>query len=327
MIFLNALKKVFILAFITINIVYPVFAAKTLRLGYDHTNDHPTGLAMVKFGQLIEEYTNGDYKVKLYANGQLGDERKLLEQVQNGVLDMTKTATVLMTTYAREYSVLVMPYLFKNSDHFIQVMHGPIGQDFKMLTADKGLVVLAFLYDEPRSYYTVNKEIISPEDLKGKKIRVINSADAINVAKVMGATPTPLPWGEVYTSLQQGVVDGAEGGPSALTLYKHGDVAKFFSNTQHVTYPGEIVIGTRLWNKLSDEHKAAFERAAKEAATFQTQAFIKLQEQAMQDLVKMGVSIAEPDLNAFQDRAKVYYETYGSDPDIKSLINKIQSIQ
>ena len=96
----------------------PVFAAKTLRMGYDHTNEHPTGQAIIKFGQLVEEYTKGEYKIKLYASGQLGDERKMLEQVQNNVLDLTKTATVLMTSYAPEYSVLVMPYMFKSPDHF-----------------------------------------------------------------------------------------------------------------------------------------------------------------------------------------------------------------
>lgn len=324
---MTCFKKAITIGCIAAFAAFPAWAAKTLRMGYDHTNDHPTGQAMIKFGKLVEQYTNGAYKVKLYANGQLGDERKLLEQVQNGVLDLTKTASVLMTTYSNEYSVLVMPYMFKSPEHFSKVLNGQIGQDLKMLTQNKGLVSLSFLYDEPRSYYTTKKPVVSPDDLKGQKIRVMNSSDAINVAKVLGATPTPLPWGEVYTSLQQGVVDGAEGGPSALTLYKHGDVAKFFSNTQHVVYPGVIVISTKLWNKLSNTDKEAFSRAAKETAAFQTQEFIKLQEQAMQDMVKMGVNITEPDLKSFHDRAAVYYKEYGSEPKIKALIDSIQAVQ
>ncbi len=322
---MSLIRKIVLSAVIGTLAVSPAFAAKTLRLGYDHTNEHPTGQALIKFGQLVEQYTDGAYKVKLYANGQLGDERKLLEQVQNGVLDMTKTATVLMTTYANEYSVLVMPYMFTSPEHFSKVMNGEIGNDLKMLTADKGLVGLAFLYDEPRSYYTTKKAIVTPADLSGEKIRVMNSSDAIDVAKTMGATPTPLPWGEVYTSLQQGVVDGAEGGPSALTLYKHGDVAKHFSNTQHVLYPGEIVIGTKVWNKLSDAEKAAFTKAATEAAAFQMAEFLKLQDKAMKDMVAMGVTISTPDLTAFHERAAAYYKNHEADPKIKTWIDRIQA--
>ncbi len=322
---MSFLKQILATAVVGALTITPALAAKTLRLGYDHTNDHPTGQALIKFGQLVEQYTNGDFKVKLYGSGQLGDERKLLEQVQNGVLDMTKTATVLMTTYANEYSVLVMPYMFTSPEHFSKVMNGEIGNDLKMLTADKGLVGLAFLYDEPRSYYTTKKQIVTPADLKGEKIRVMNSSDAIDVANAMGATPTPLPWGEVYTSLQQGVVDGAEGGPSALTLYKHGDVAKFFSNTQHVLYPGEIVIGTKIWNKMTDAQKEGVTRAAKEAAAFQMQEFLKLQEQAMKDMVAMGVTISKPDLAAFEERAVGYYKNHEADPKIKTWIERIQA--
>lgn len=301
--------------------------AKSLRLAYDHTNEHPTGKAMIKFSELLKEYTHGNYTVKLYPNGQLGDERKMLEQVQNKLLDGTKTATVLMTTYSDQYAVLVLPYLFESPEHFNKAMNGPVGDKLFTLTQSKGLVGLSFLYDERRSYYTVKKPIQKPSDLNGTKIRVINSADAIELAETMGATPTPISWSEVYTALQQGVVDGAEGGPSALTLYKHGDVAKHFSNSQHVMYPGLIVIGSHIWNKLNDEEKQQFSRAAKEAAAFQMAEFIALEKKAMEDMKTMGVTISEPDLDAFKKQSEPYRVKRLQTPESQALYKEIQSNQ
>lgn len=302
-----------------------IIHAKALRIAYDHTNEHPTGKAMIKFSELLKEYTNGSYTVKLYPNGQLGDERKMLEQVQNKLLDGTKTATVLMTTYSDKYSVLVLPYLFESPEHFNNSMNGSVGEKLFTITQDKGLVGLSFLYDERRSYYTVKKPVEKPSDLNGSKIRVINSADAIELAQTMGATPTPISWSEVYTALQQGVVDGAEGGPSALTLYKHGDVAKHFSNSQHVMYPGLIVIGSHIWNKLSDEEKQQFSRAAKEAAAFQMAEFLALEQKALEDMKGMGVTISEPDLDAFRKQSESYRIKRLDKPETQILFKEIQS--
>ncbi|MGL5654933.1 MAG: TRAP transporter substrate-binding protein DctP, partial [Vibrio sp.] len=200
------MKKTLILCSLALALTSTVASAKTLRMGYNHPDDHPTGMAMVKFGELVEQYTDGKYKIRAYANGQLGDERRMLEQVQTRMLDVTKTATTLMTTYAPEYAVLTMPYMFKGPDHFQAVLNGEIGESLLMKAESRNLIGMTFLYDEPRSYYTVRKAVQNPSDLKGMKIRVMNSSDAIEVAQTMGATPTPISWSEVYTALQQGVV-------------------------------------------------------------------------------------------------------------------------
>lgn len=305
--------------------VRPAQAGQTLRMGYDHNNDHPTAKSIILFADLVKKYTNGAYTVRLFPSGQLGDERKMLEQVQNRMLDLTKTALVLMTTYNDLYSVLVMPYMFDGPEHFRKVVHSPLAEELKNSTAGKGLVGLTFLYDEPRSYYTVSKAVRTPEDLKGLKIRVMNTADAIAVAKALGATPTPLSWGEVYTALQQGVVDGAEGGPSALTLAKHGEVTKSFSNTKHVLYPGLFVIGRHVWDKLSPENKAAFQRAADEAAEFQMKEFLELEAQALKDMVGMGVTITEPELAPFRERAAAYWKETAT-PAQSEIIKRIAEL-
>lgn len=301
--------------------------AKTLRVGYNHPNDHPTGMAMLKFAELVQTYTNGEYTVRTYPNGQLGDERRMLEQVQTRMLDVTKTATTLMTTYAPEYSVLTMPYTFNSTDHFKTVMYGDIGQGLLMKAESRNLIGMTFLYDEPRSYYTVKKAVSTPEDLKGLKIRVMDSADSIEVAQTMGATPTPLSWSEVYTALQQGVVDGAEGGPSALTLSRHGDVAKYFSDTKHVLYPGMMVINKSVWQGMSDSNRAAFKRAASEAAEYQMALFLKLEQEAMQGMKAMGVTVGEPDRAAFKQKSQAYVDKFTQDPALKTLIEQIRAAQ
>ncbi|EFA3471054.1 TRAP transporter substrate-binding protein, partial [Escherichia coli] len=320
-------KKVFALCSLSLALMTSSAYAKTLRVGYNHPNDHPTGMAMLKFAELVQTYTNGEYTVRTYPNGQLGDERRMLEQVQTRMLDITKTATTLMTTYAPEYSVLTMPYTFNNADHFKTVMYGDIGQGLLMKAESRNLIGMTFLYDEPRSYYTVKKAVTTPNDLKGLKIRVMDSADAIEVAQTMGATPTPLSWSEVYTALQQGVVDGAEGGPSALTLSRHGDVAKHFSNSKHVLYPGMIVINKSLWQGMSENHKTAFKRAASEAAEYQMKLFLKLEQDAMQGMKEMGVTVSEPDIAAFRQKSQAYVDKFTSEPNLKTLITQIRAAQ
>lgn len=321
------MKKTLILCSLALALTSTVASAKTLRMGYNHPDDHPTGMAMVKFGELVEQYTDGKYKIRAYANGQLGDERRMLEQVQTRMLDVTKTATTLMTTYAPEYAVLTMPYMFKGPDHFQAVLNGEIGESLLMKAESRNLIGMTFLYDEPRSYYTVRKAVQNPSDLKGMKIRVMNSSDAIEVAQTMGATPTPISWSEVYTALQQGVVDGAEGGPSALTLARHGDVAKYFSNSQHVLYPGMIVIGKHVWQGLNDEEKAEFKRAATEAANYQKELFLKLEADALAEMKEMGVTITEPNMDAFFEKAQPYLDKYTQQPELKALANKIHAVQ
>lgn len=321
------MKKTLILCSLALALTSTVASAKTLRMGYNHPDDHPTGMAMVKFGELVEQYTDGKYKIRAYANGQLGDERRMLEQVQTRMLDVTKTATTLMTTYAPEYAVLTMPYMFKGPDHFQAVLNGEIGEGLLMKAESRNLIGMTFLYDEPRSYYTVRKAVQNPSDLKGMKIRVMNSSDAIEVAQTMGATPTPISWSEVYTALQQGVVDGAEGGPSALTLARHGDVAKYFSNSQHVLYPGMIVIGKHVWQGLNDEEKAEFKRAATEAANYQKELFLKLEADALAEMKEMGVTITEPNMDAFVEKAQPYLDKYTQQPELKALANKIHAVQ
>lgn len=321
------MKKTLILCSLALALTSTVASAKTLRMGYNHPDDHPTGMAMVKFGELVEQYTDGKYKIRAYANGQLGDERRMLEQVQTRMLDVTKTATTLMTTYAPEYAVLTMPYMFKGPDHFQAVLNGEIGESLLMKAESRNLIGMTFLYDEPRSYYTVRKAVQNPSDLKGMKIRVMNSSDAIEVAQTMGATPTPISWSEVYTALQQGVVDGAEGGPSALTLARHGDVAKYFSNSQHVLYPGMIVIGKHVWQGLNDEEKAEFKRAATEAADYQKELFLQLEADALAEMKEMGVTITEPNMDAFVEKAQPYLDKYTQQPELKALANKIHAVQ
>ncbi|WP_052706231.1 TRAP transporter substrate-binding protein [Vibrio galatheae] len=321
------MKKTLTLCTLALAITATGVSAKTLRMGYNHQDDHPTGLAMIKFGELVEKYTDGKYKVKAYPNGQLGDERRMLEQLQMRMLDISKTATTLMTTYAPEYSVLTMPYMFNGPEHFKATLQGEIGEELLMRAEGRNLIGMTFLYDEPRSYYTVKQPVTSPDDLSGQKIRVMNSSDAIEVAQTMGATPTPISWSEVYTALQQGVVDGAEGGPSALTLARHGDVAKYFSNSQHVLYPGMIVIGKHVWEGLNDQEKAEFKQAATEAAEYQMGLFLTLQNDAIVEMQEMGVTITEPEMKDFREKAQPYINKYTQQPELKKLADRIQSTE
>ncbi|HAW1140970.1 TPA: TRAP transporter substrate-binding protein, partial [Escherichia coli] len=229
--------------------------AVTLKLSHNQDKSHPVHKAMEFFAKKSKEYSNGDITIRIYPNGTLGTQRETMELIRSGAIPLVKTNAAEMEAFENSYKLFSLPYLFRDRDHYYQVMQGDIGRKILDSTKSKGYFGLTFYDGGARSFYG-NKPVLKPDDLKGMKVRVQPSPGAVEMIKVMGGNPTPLDYGELYTALQQGVVDMAENSVMALTTMRHGEVAKSFSLDEHTMVPDVVLMSNAAFDKLSQENQA-----------------------------------------------------------------------
>ncbi|WP_288841972.1 TRAP transporter substrate-binding protein [uncultured Deefgea sp.] len=304
----------------------PAMSAVRMKLSHNQSVQHPVHISMKYFADRAKVLSNGDVQIRIYPDGSLGDQKDSLEQVQNGAIALAKSNASELESFHKPYSVFNYPYIFNDSNHFYKVLFSPIGKDILASSASKGFIGIAYYDGGARSFYA-KKPIKSPADLKGMKIRVQPSKTAIEMLTVMGANPTPLSFGELYTSLQQGVVDGAENNPPSFTLNRHSEVAKFFSLDEHTMVPDVLVMSTKVWNKLSDANKKAILQAAEESTNKMRTLWAASEKDELEKAKKMGVSIVAVDKKPFQDAVKPIFDKLKvSDPATYEQIEKIRAL-
>ncbi|WP_413207637.1 TRAP transporter substrate-binding protein [Rhodospirillum sp. A1_3_36] len=301
--------------------------ARTLRLNHNNPEDHPVHKAAVFMGKRLEELTNGDLKIRVYANAQLGTQRESMEMVQNGLLDMARSNASELEAFEESYSALNLPYIFKNEQHYYDVLSGDIGADILASSKDKGFIGVAFYVEGARSFYA-NKEIKSPADLKGMKIRVQPSPSAIRMVELLGGIPTPIAYGELYSALQLGVVDGAENNPLALTTSRHGEVAKVYSNDQHTMIPSVVMISTQTWDSLSEEEQKALMQAGRESMDYARKLWNEQEALGIEQAKKeLGVKFIEVDKGPFVEAVlPMHEEAAAKSPRVADLIKRIKAL-
>ena len=250
-----------------------------------------------------------------------------MELLQAGSLDMAKSNASELETFEPSYGAYNLPYLFRNSDHYYRVLtDDEVGQKILASSKGKGFIGLTYYDGGARSFYA-NKPILSPADLVGMKIRVQPSPSAVEMIKLMGASPTPLAYGELYTALQQKVVDGAENNPTALTLARHGEVSKYFSQDEHTMIPDVLVIGEKAWAKLTAEQQAALKKAADDSMMYHKDLWIKMIAENVQEAKdKMGVEFIEVEKQPFIDAVKSMHDKALTDQTIGEYIRKIDAL-
>ena len=240
----NVLSCVLSLA-LSAGMAFSASAKTVLKLSHNNDKTHPVHISMQYMADEVKKLTNGEVVIRIYPNSQLGTQRESMELLQSGSLDMAKSNASELEAFEPSYGAYNIPYLFHNVDHYYRALLDPeVGQKILDSSKGKGFVGLTYYDGGARSFYAA-KPIKSPADLKGMKIRVQPSPTAVEMIKLMGASPTPLAYGELYTALQQKVVDGAENNQTALTLARHGEVAKFFSEDEHTMIPDVLVIGQK----------------------------------------------------------------------------------
>ncbi|MEP3390111.1 MAG: TRAP transporter substrate-binding protein [Reichenbachiella sp.] len=298
--------------------------ARVLKLAHELNETHPVHIGMIEMARLVDEISEGQLTIDIYANGQLGKERDLMELLQIGSLDMTKVSAGVLENFVPEIKVLTLPYLFRDSAHAAQVLQGPIGKRLLMKGSEYRLRGLCFFDAGSRSFYSKEAPIQSPDDLAGLKIRVMNSQSAFDMVNTLGGTPTPVSFGELYTALQQGVVDAAENNPPSFYTSRHYEICKHYSIDEHTTIPDVLIVSTYLWNSLNDQQKSWLQEAADRAVDFQKQVWATSVAESLEKVKAAGVTVYYPEKLPFQVKVEPLYAQYAKDPELIQLINEIK---
>ncbi|KAB8134517.1 TRAP transporter substrate-binding protein [Gracilibacillus oryzae] len=298
-----------------------------LRLAHSLNKDHPVHLALVRFKEIVEERSNGQINIEIFSNGVLGDEREVLEQLQAGGVDITKVSAASLGNFASQYAVFSLPYVFTDEDHFFRSMESDAVQELFNSTADEGFLGLTWYDSGARSFYTKETPIMHPDDLQGLRIRVMSSQTQIEMMRELGGAPTPMAYGEIYTALQSGVIDGAESNPTALTNGKHGEVAPHFSFDEHTRIPDIAIISSKVWQDLSEEQRQIVKDAAKESTEYQKEIWASAVDEAMEEAKAMGVEFYHPDLEPFREAVQPLHEKYRKDKKIAELLDAFEQLE
>ncbi len=299
-----------------------------LRLGETHVADYPTTKGNYEFARLVEERTGGRIKIEVYHSSQLGQEKAVIEQVQFGAIDFTRVSISPLSAFAPAFDALQMPYLYSGEEHMWKVLNGPIGEEFLSSLEPANFIGLAWFDSGARNFYNSKKEIKSVADLKGMKIRVQESKLMMGLVSALGAVPTPMPFGEVYSALQTGVIDGAENNWPSYFSTSHYEVAKYFTLDGHTRVP-EILIASKIsMDRLSKEDQEIIKQAAKDSMPYQIKLWKEF-EKVSEDKVRAAGSIITeltPEaLVEFQNAMKPMYDALS--PELQEVVKKIRDVQ
>ncbi|MEM8526365.1 MAG: TRAP transporter substrate-binding protein [Bacteroidota bacterium] len=298
-----------------------------LKLAHGLDVSHPVHQGMEHLAEKVKEKSGGKLQIEIYPSQQLGTERQALELLQIGSLAMTKVSAAVMENFAPKMKVLSLPYIFRGRTHAYAVQDGPIGRSLLEQGEDYWLRGLTYFDAGQRSFYTKERPVESPADLEGLKIRVMESVTAMNLVRSLGGAPTPISWGELYTALQQGVVDGAENNPPSFYTSRHYEICKYYSLNEHTAVPDILVIGTVAWNNLSSQEQGWLEEAVVEATDYQRKVWQASEQEALEAVQKAGVEIIRPDKSSFFEKTKSILESYKEEPEMYKLIQQIQAVQ
>ena len=300
-------------------------ADTVLRSADTHPDGYPTVEAVKYMGDLIKQRTNGRYSVEVYHSAQLGEEKDTIEQTQTGVIDLNRVSMGPFNGIVPETAVPSLPYMFRSVEQMRHVMDGPIGDDILKAFEAHDLVGLAFYDSGARSFYNTKKDITSIADLKGMKFRVIQSDVFVDMVNALGANATPMAYGEVYSALETGVIDGAENNWPSFESAKHYEVAKHYTTDQHQIVPEVLVMSKASWDKLTPEDQVIVRQAAKDSVVKMRELW-DAQEKKSRDIVeKAGVKVSEIDKQPLIDAMKPVYDKYLSTPELKDLAARIQA--
>jgi len=297
-----------------------------LRLAETHPIDYPTTKGDLEFARLVEERSNGRIKIEVYPSAQLGEEKAAIEQVQFGAIDFTRISISPLAAFAPQFNALQLPYVFRDSDHEFKVLNGPIGDELLASLTPAGFVGLSWFDSGSRNFYNSKREVKTPADLKGLKIRVQQSELMVGMVNSLGAVATPMAYGEVYSGLQTGVIEGAENNWPSYLSTSHYEVAKFITIDEHTRVPEATIASKITMDKLSKADQDLIKKAAKDSMAFQIAAWRAYEKVAEDAVRKAGNTITVlSDKSAFQAAMAPLYAKQPAE--ISALVKRIQDVK
>ncbi len=314
-----------VLACLGLNSCADITSHKTLFFAHSLPITHPVHKGILAMQGALNEKSGGKLQIKIFPDGQLGTEREVLELLQIGSVAMTKVSAASMSSFAPEYRVLGVPYLFRDSEHMFSVLEGKVGKELLEGGSEYLLRGLCFYDAGSRSFYTLDGFIKTPKDLNGKKIRVMNDQMAVNMVNRLGGSATPMAYGELYTALQQRVVDGAENNIPSFVTSNHYEVCKYYTVDEHSMVPDVVVVGTKFWDTLNDTEKEWLQAAADESVEKQKKYWQETVEEGLEIIKEANVEIYNPDKSLFVEKTKPILEELKKDPVMKKIIEEINN--
>lgn len=274
---------------------------RIIRIGHNQSTNHPTHIALAAFQDYIAENLGDKYVVELYPSELLGSQTDMVQLTQTGAIDYCVASNAILETFSKNYELFNLPYLFASTEAYHASMDDKaITEPIFASTKKAGFTAVTWLDAGTRNFYTVNKPINSPADLKGLKIRVQQSPTNIEMMRLLGGSATPMSFGEVYTSLQSNIIDGAENNEMALTDNGHGDVCKYYSYDMHQMVPDILIGNNVLLEEMSDTDRAVFEAGYELINQVQREEWVKAVEKAKDKAVnEQGVQFIYPDQTPF----------------------------
>ncbi|MFB0516550.1 MAG: TRAP transporter substrate-binding protein [Candidatus Neomarinimicrobiota bacterium] len=299
---------------------------RVLKLAHVLDATHPVHKGMVYMVKRVAEESGGRMRIDIYPGGQLGQERDLIELLQIGSLAMTKVSTAPLEAFVPEMKIFGIPYVFRDDDHRWKVLNGEIGKRLLVAGEDYFLRGMCYYDAGSRSFYTKDRPVNTPADLQGLKIRVMKSITSVKMIQALGGSATPIPWGELYTSLQQGVVDGAENNPPSFYLSRHYEVCKYYSLDEHTSVPDILLMSTVVWESLSSQEQQWLQKAVEESVEYQKQLWKEACDEALREVQNGGVEIIYPDKTPFRESVREMHASYIGTP-IYDLIQQIEQVE
>lgn len=326
---MNTGKKVFalFLALLILSACSSKDGIKRIKIGHGLDQSHPVHLAMEYLAKRAAEKSDGQLLISVYPSQQLGTERECLELLQIGSLGMTKVSASVLEGFVPDFKVFSLPYVFQNDEHKFSFFEGELGKELLVSTEKFWMRGLNYYDAGSRSFYTKVKPVLTPEDLTGLKIRTQESPTSVKLVNALGGSATPISYGELYTALQQGVVDGAENNPPSFYTSRHYEVCKYYSLDEHTAVPDVLLVSTVVWDDLTPQEQQWLQEAADESYEHEKILWKEATEKALAEVKKAGVEISYPDKAPFIEKVQLMLEEYKNEPEVYNLIQKIKMME
>ncbi len=297
-----------------------------LKLAHALDTQHTVHLGMVHMAERLAEYSGGTMRVDIYPGGQLGAERDLVELVQIGSIAMTKVSTAPLEAFVPSMKVFSIPYVFRDREHVLKALDSDVGKELLASVSVARLKGMGYYDAGSRSFYMVDTPVEQPADIGGKKIRVMKSQTAVSMIAAMGGSATPIGWGELYSALQQGVVDGAENNPPSFYLSGHYEVCKYYALNEHTAVPDMLLMSEYIWESLDEQQREWVQRAVDDSVAYQRDLWNAATEEALAAVKAAGVTVTYPDKAPFMAAVEEMKASYDG-TEIGRLIRALEAVE
>lgn len=289
--------------------------------------EHPVSRSAVIWAEKLEEMSGGRVKVDLYVGGSMGKSTEVIEYIQQGTLAFSVASSAFFSSFDKKFDIFSLPYLFRDKDHMYQAVNGEFGEYMNSLLLDDGLRILCYPDSGSRSVYTKEKPVNTPADMDGVKIRVMSKV-AVNSMNALGANGVPIPWGELYTSLQTGVVDAAENNPPSIISGKHYEVCNFYSLTQHFRTPDIFIMSEKVYQDLPEDlQKIVVDSIMNVFLPTQLELFEEDTMASMEKVKEHGMEINEiADLTPFMELTAPVRDEVAKEIEMYDWVKKIEGL-